>query len=190
MKPLPRSFYRRSTIRVAQDLLGKNLVRVAGSYIMAGRIVETEAYFGDDPASHSYRGPTPRSQPMFEEVGHAYVYFVYGNHYCFNVVTEKIGRAGAVLIRALEPISGIDRMTLNRKGIKDKGISNGPGKLCQAMGIDKKFNRVDLTGRILFITDGDKSRFKIVRTTRIGISEAKDKAYRFYIKDNEFVSKK
>ncbi|MFH0887193.1 MAG: DNA-3-methyladenine glycosylase [bacterium] len=190
MKPLPRSFYRRSTLRVAKALLGKNLVRVVGGHILAGRIVETEAYFGQDRASHSYRGPTKRSQPMFEEAGHAYVYFVYGNHYCFNVVTEKVGRAGAVLIRALEPVSGMRRMVLNRNGIKDKGISNGPGKLCQAFAIDKKFNRADLTGKVLFITDGEDCDIKVVRTTRIGISEAKEKPYRFYIKSNEYVSRK
>jgi len=190
MIPLPRSFYRRRTLTVARELLGKVLVRKVGKQILAGRIVETEAYFGADPASHSYRGLTPRCKPMFEEAGHAYVYFVYGNHYCFNVVTEQVGRAGAVLIRALEPISGIPLMERNRKTKEKHSLTNGPGKLCAALKIDQQFNRADLTKGNLLIIDGAQKKFRIVRTTRIGIREAKERLYRFYIKNNEFVSRK
>jgi len=177
MGVLPRSFYGRNTKTVARRLLGKYLIRKIGSRKLIGKIVETEAYFQDDPASHSFKGKTERSAPMFEDPGHAYVYFIYGNHYCLNAVTEKFGKAGAVLIRALEPVKGI------------RSATNGPGKLTKALKIDKVFNRADLTRGSLVIAEGDKERYNIVSAKRIGISKASSRLYRFYLKGNEYVSK-
>jgi DNA-3-methyladenine glycosylase len=177
MRALPRSFYSRNTGVVARQLLGKYLVRKIGVRKLIGKIVETEAYFQDDPASHSFKGKTLRCAPMFEEPGHAYVYFIYGAHYCLNAVTEKFGRAGAVLIRALEPVSGIRLPT------------NGPGKLTKALKIDKKFNRADLTKGGLVISEGKPEKLRIVSTGRIGISKASKKPYRYYIEGNKFVSR-
>lgn len=177
MRVLPRSFYSRNTKMVARRLLGKYLIRKIGRRKLTGKIVETEAYFQDDPASHAFRGKTERSAPMFEHPGHAYVYFIYGNHYCLNAVTEKFGKAGAVLIRALEPVSAVNSAT------------NGPGKLTKALRIDKRFNRTDLTKGNLVIAEGKRERYNIVSTKRIGISKASGKLYRFYIKGNEHVSK-
>lgn len=194
MKPLPRSFYSRNTVTVARELLGKYLLRRIGRKVLVGKIVETEAYFEDDPASHSFRGKTPRCAPMFEEPGHAYVYFIYGNHYCLNVVTEKHGTAGAVLIRAIEPVKGIDVMFKLRgkpKGEMEKKIfdlTNGPGKLTQAFKIDRTHNRADLTKGDPVIMKGGHEKIPIARSGRIGISQASDKLYRFYIKGNSFVS--
>jgi DNA-3-methyladenine glycosylase len=177
MRALPRSFYARNTGVVAKQLLGKYLIRKIGARTLVGRIVETEAYFQEDPASHAFKGKTPRSAPMFEEPGHAYVCFIYGAHYCLNAVTERSGKAGAVLIRALEPVSGI------------KLTTNGPGKLTRALRIDKKFNRADLTKGNLVIAEGKPKKHRIVSTGRIGISKASKKLYRYYIKGNKFVSK-
>ena len=177
MRVLQRSFYARNTGVVAKQLLGKYLIRKIAGRKLVGKIVETEAYFQDDPASHSFKGKTPRSAPMFEEPGHAYVYFIYGAHYCFNAVTEKSGKAGAVLIRALEPVSGI------------KLATNGPGKLTRALMIDKKSNRADLTKGNLVIAEGKSEKLKIVMTGRIGISKASKRLFRFYLKDNKFVSR-
>jgi DNA-3-methyladenine glycosylase len=177
MRTLPKSFYARNTGVVARQLLGKYLVRKIGGRKLIGKIVETEAYFQDDPASHSFKGKTPRSAPMFEEPGHAYVYFIYGAHYCLNAVTEKFGRDGAVLIRALEPISGIRLNT------------NGPGKLTKALKIDKKFNREDITRGSLTIAEGKPEKIRVVSTGRVGISKASNKPYRYYIEGNKYVSK-
>jgi len=177
MRVLPRSFYSRNTKIVARRLIGKYLIRKIGRRKLIGKIVETEAYFQDDPASHSFRGITERSAPMFEDPGHAYVYFIYGNHYCLNAVTEKFGRAGAVLIRALEPVNGIRLAT------------NGPGKLTKALKIDRRLNRADLTRGSLVIAEERRERYNIVSAKRIGISKASNKMYRFYIKGNAYVSK-
>ena len=177
MRILPRPFYSRNTKIVARRLLGKYLIRKIGRRRLVGKIVETEAYFQDDPPSHAYRGKTERCAPMFEHPGHAYVYFIYGNHHCLNAVTERYGKAGAVLIRALEPIKGMKRST------------NGPGKLTRAFKIDMKFNRADLTKGALVIAEGERERYNIISTKRIGISKASNKLYRFYIKGNEYVSR-
>lgn len=177
MRVLPRSFYSRNTAIVARQLLGKYIVKKISNRKLIGKIVETEAYLESDPASHAFRGKTPRSAPMFEHPGHAYVYFIYGNHYCLNAVTEKFGKAGAVLIRALEPIRNISLST------------NGPGKLTKALKIDKKFNRADLTRGSLVIAEAKRERYNIVSTKRIGISKASSKLLRFYIKGNDHVSK-
>jgi DNA-3-methyladenine glycosylase len=189
MGKLPRSFYHRPTLEVAPDLLGKILVRVKQNAITAGKIVEVEAYRNsDDAASHAHRGLTPRNVLMFGEAGHAYVYFIYGMYFCVNVVTEKRGIAGACLIRALEPIEGIETMKKRRPvdGLHD--LANGPGKLCLAMAIDKKLNGEDLLGDTLTILDGDEPA-KIKRSPRVGIRVATNKRWRFSIDGNPFVSK-
>ncbi|MEM4611990.1 MAG: DNA-3-methyladenine glycosylase [Candidatus Nitrosocaldus sp.] len=192
---LSRKFYARDTVEVAKSLLGKVLVRVIDGNILSGMIVETEAYTRDDPASHAYRGVTARNKVMFGDVGHAYVYFIYGNHYCLNVVAKsKDMEAGAVLIRAVEPIQGIEVMMRNRggyaRGIRVEMLTNGPGKLTQALSIDSRHNGLDLTvGGELYIEEGKSiSDRDIVATGRIGISEGTDRLWRFMIRDNRFVS--
>ncbi len=183
---LSRKFYSRNTKTVAKELLGKILVHKK----CKGKIVETEAYFGkNDPASHAHCKITKRNIIMYQKPGTAYVYFTYGNHWLLNVVTEKEGIPGAVLIRAVEPLEGIKIMKRRRKINNIKNLSNGPGKLTKAFGINKKHNGLDLTKDNLFIEDS-KEKFEIVNTTRIGISKGREKLLRFYIKDNEFVSKK
>jgi DNA-3-methyladenine glycosylase len=186
---LPRSFYRRPTLEVAPDLLGKVLVRRQGRRITSGRIVEVEAYCGmDDPASHAYRGPRLRNAVMFGEAGHAYVYFIYGMYYCVNVVTERKGVAGACLVRALEPVEGIEWMK-KRRGVESlHDLTSGPGKLCLAMAIDCGLNGADFLGPALFLTDtGGTVRIK--RSPRIGIRNAADRRWRFFVEDNPFVTK-
>jgi len=191
MEALKRDFYERNTKVVAKELLGKILVHRLPEGDTMGRIVETEAYFGNgDPASHASRGKTPRNSIMFGPPGHAYVYFNYGMHYLFNVVTEKEGVPGAVLIRALEPLRGIDFMFKKRKVKELKLLTNGPAKLTQALGIDISHNGLDLVNGEIFACDDKKAVFNIVSASRIGISVGKDDLLRFYIADNQFVSKK
>lgn len=190
-KTLPKSFYRRDTKEVAIDLLGKILVRRTQEGTVKGKIVETEAYYGpDDPASHAYKGMTKRAQIMWGSPGIAYVYFTYGMHYLLNVVTEEEGKAGAVLIRALEPKEGIELMKRRRNFCDLKNLTNGPAKLTQAFDITTRENGVDLTGRKLWIEEGSGEKFEVVSTSRIGIRAGKEAKLRFYIKGNEFVSKK
>jgi DNA-3-methyladenine glycosylase len=188
MKKLNYNFYNRKSEVVARELLGKYLSFNSGGKKLIGKIVETEAYHQNDPASHSYNGPTPRSQIMFGPPGFAYVYFIYGMYHCFNVVTEPKGCGGAVLIRALKPVAGLEIMQENRKQTKLKNLTNGPGKLTQAFGITKKHNGADLVKSTLTICQNGSKRPDIVTTTRIGLSKAENKQLRFYIKDNEFVS--
>ena len=191
---IKRKFYSRDTVDVAKDLLGKILVRVIDGKILSGMIVESEAYRStDDPASHSYRGMTERNSVMFGEPGHAYVYFTYGNHYCLNIVArDSAAPAGAVLIRAIEPIEGVPLMQRYRKTSDLYNLTSGPGKIAQALMITKKQNGIDVTKREdLYLVNGkniDKS--EIVATSRIGISIALDKQWRFLLADNDFVSRK
>jgi len=189
---LPSAFFARNTVKVAPDLLGKYLVRLRDGKRMIGRIVEVEAYRGsDDPASHAFRGMTLRNTPMFGDPGHAYVYFTYGNHYCLNITTEKAGTPGAVLLRALEPVEGIDAMRRFRPNVPDFELTNGPGKLTKALAIDKSLNEQDMTIRgPLFVTDPGKGDMEIWSSTRLGIREGLDRLWRFYIKGNSYVSKK
>ena len=192
-KPLSRSFYNSSTVSVAKRLLGKLIIRKLNGRIIAGKIVETEAYTSGehDPASHAYRGITKRNKVMFGKNGISYVYFTYGMYFMFNVVAKnKTEDAGAVLIRALEPIKGIKIMGLNRHVKNESNITNGPGKLTQAFAIDKKFNGIDLTKKgKLYITNFEPRKEEISSSTRIGISFARDKKWRFYLNGNRFVSK-
>jgi len=184
MKVLPRKFYMNDTKQAAKDLLGKTLVRKIGNQILSGVIIETEAYKGkNDPASHASRKKTERNKIMFGEVGHAYVYFTYGMHYCFNVVAKKEeDKAGAVLIRAIQPQQGIKHMVKNRKTDVISNLTNGPGKLTQAMQITLKQYDLDLTkNSSLFIIDGKKPT-KIMAKPRIGIKTGIDKLWNFSYK--------
>lgn len=179
MKQLPKSFFGRDTVEAAKELLGKVIV-VNG---VKGRIVETEAY-GRDPASHAFK-KTDRSSLMFDTHGHAYVYLIYGMYNCLNFTTSK--KAGAVLIRAVEPLSGIDRMKERRKTDNVYNLCSGPGKLCSALGIDKSLNGLKLGKEIKVYDDGFK--VKIGKSSRIGIKDALNLQWRFFVKGNEFMSK-
>jgi len=191
LTPLSREFYSRSTLTVAQDLLGKFLVRHCGPSQIIGRIVETEAYRGeDDPASYAFKGRNERCALMFEEAGHAFITCLHG-YSCFNVVTERKGIPGAVLIRAVEPIAGIDLMRSNRRTTDIFQLSNGPGKLTQAFAITRDCNGLDLTCNDEFFIANSPSvvQLNLAVGRRIGVRAGADKLWRFYIKDNLFVSK-
>jgi len=183
MNIISRSFYARDTVQVAQDLLGKILVRKIDGNAITGVIVETEAYrYKDDPASHSFGGMTERNKAMFGEVGKAYVYFTYGMHYCVNAVAHSHDYpAGAVLIRSLVPQNGIDFMSRKRNTSDISNLTNGPAKLTQALKITKKEYGEDLTKRsTLYITEGlEVKKSEILSGPRIGIRKATDKLWNF-----------
>lgn len=202
---LKRKFYNRPTLDVAKDLLGKKIVHYINGKRLVGKIVEVEAYIGAiDKAAHSYNNRrTKRSEIMFGPPGYAYVYLIYGMYNCINVVTQNEGKGTAVLIRAVEPVENIETMAYNRynrpiESLKKRQIINltdGPGKLCMAMGITKAANNgMDLCGNTLWIEKAAEDRtFEIVRTTRVNIDYAEEAVHfpwRFYIKDNPFVSRK
>jgi DNA-3-methyladenine glycosylase len=184
---LRRRFYERDSVAVARDLLGKVLVH--GD--VAGIIVETEAYpGGDDLASHSARGVTPRTRVIFGPAGHAYVYFIYGMYECLNLVAEPEGVAGCVLLRALEPVAGIERMRERRPSARRlEDVASGPGKLTSAMGITRAHNGADVTRGSLVVREPAEMRpVEIAVTSRIGIRQCADRPLRFLIKGNRFVS--
>ncbi len=184
MKILPRNFYARNTVRVAKELLGKTLVRKIGNKIISGIITETEAYrYKDDPASHAFRGLTERNKVMFGQVGIAYVYFTYGMHYCVNAVARSSSYdAGAILIRAIKPETGIEEMFKNRGIDLLSNLTNGPAKLTQAMKISKKQYGEDLAKvSSLYITEGIKTD-KITSNPRIGIKNGNEKRWNFKMK--------
>lgn len=194
LRRLPRSFYERPTFTVARELLGKVLVRRQGRHFLTGRIVEVEAYLGErDPASHAFRGRTARNEVMFRTGGHLYVYFTYGMHFCANVVTEREGRARAVLLRAVEPLGGIPAMARLR-GVAPGEVRNlcsGPAKLCQAFGIGRSDNGMDLTGPEIWIAE-DAHAFppgRIRRSPRIGISTATRYRWRFTVGGSPYLSR-
>lgn len=183
MQKLPRSFYDRDTKIVAQELLGKFLVHQTPTTRYVGRIVETEAYLGEhDLAAHSSKGLTERTKIMFGPPGYAYVYFVYGMHYCMNVVTEKEGHASAVLLRAVEPVQNLD------------GRTSGPALLCKAMRIDRRLNGHDLLSDNFYLAaDEQPAKFTVVKRARIGVEYARHwskRRLRFYIQGNVCVSRK
>lgn len=199
---LSREFYNRDTLEVAKELLGKNLVTTENNIITSGKIVEVEAYMGlEDKAAHSYGGRrTKRVEVMYGKPGVAYVYFIYGLYYCMNVVAREEGIAQAVLIRAVEPLEGKEvmskrRFNKNYDELKKREIINltsGPSKLCMALNIDKSMNGEDLLGDRIYIEEGNKEKFEIGESPRIGIDyaeEAKDYPWRFFISDNPYVSK-
>jgi len=193
-RKLPRAFYLRSTLQVARDLLGTILVRQIGKNRISGTIVEVEAYRQSDPASHSYRGRTKRNEVMFGEGGHLYVYFTYGMHFCSNIVTGKEGIGEAVLIRAVEPIDGIEWMKKKRKFDSHRkdlhNLTNGPAKLCQAFGFGRPEDGMDLLGNKVFIIRPAEERdFIISRSSRIGIKDGMKKKWRFFVKGNPWVSR-
>jgi DNA-3-methyladenine glycosylase len=201
LQPVPRRFYDRDPKLVARELLGKILIRRQGRKLLAGRIVEVEAYLGQhDPASHAFRGPTDRNRVMFGPPGFAYVYFTYGMHYCVNVACLKEGTAGAVLIRALEPLAGIEEMAVNRDlnlsldiGVAGglKALTSGPARLCEALDITRtRDDGKDLTSlkSDLWIAS-DRSRVgEIARGPRVGITQAADWPLRFYVVGSPYVS--
>jgi DNA-3-methyladenine glycosylase len=177
--PLPLEFYKRDTIEVALDLLGKELVHQSKRDVVSGIITEVEAYLGvEDPACHSYRNRrTPRTEAMYRPGGYSYVYLVYGMHHCFNVVTSNANNPEAVLIRAMHPLLGLKSMQKRRPNVKTfTDFSNGPGKLCQAMGIDLTFNGLPLEGERLFIRPSKNKNFvsEILSGPRVGIDYAGD----------------
>jgi DNA-3-methyladenine glycosylase len=174
----------------AARLLGCHLEREINGQVVRVKIVETEAYHQSDAASHSYKGKTPRTEVMFGPSGHLYVYFTYGMHYCCNIVTGPIGEGSAVLIRAVEPISGEQIMADSRPGQSGINLTNGPAKLCQALKIDKRMNGHDLRyGSLKLIIQPPLLTNNIVQTTRVGITQAKDVPWRFYIRGNPYASK-
>ncbi|MFZ5647207.1 MAG: DNA-3-methyladenine glycosylase [Bacillota bacterium] len=188
---LPESFYSRDTAQVARDLLGKVLVHQSPEGLAAGRIVETESYMQGDPACHAYRGITPRNRAMFGPPGRVYIYFTYGMHYCFNVVTAAAGVGEAVLIRALEPLAGIDIMRARRGRENIRELCSGPARLVKAMGINPGMYGHDLTREPLVLVEGtDIPEEDVVVTTRVGITSGAELPLRFYIKGNRNVSKK
>jgi DNA-3-methyladenine glycosylase len=197
IRPLPRAFFARNPRRVARELLGRVLVRDTGKEFLAGRIVEVEAYLGaNDPAAHSAAGKTARNSVLFGPPGYAYVYFIYGNHYCLNVACEREGKAGGVLFRALEPLRGIEEMAQARK-IKARAprdlirLTSGPGRMAEAFGITRaRDNGCDLTSASsgLWIGNDAFHPGKIQITPRIGIRKAADLPLRYILAGNIFVS--
>ncbi len=202
IRPLHRAFFARDPRRVARELLGKVLIRnvtAARNGPLTARIVEVEAYLGqEDPAAHAAAGNTARTSVLFGPPGHAYVYFIYGNHYCLNVSCEPEGRAGSVLFRALEPLTGLEEMAQARgmelQVPKDViQLTNGPGKLCEAFAITRaRDNGCDLTSTTgsLWIGDDGYCAGTVTTTPRIGITKAADKPLRYLLDGNSFVSRK
>lgn len=189
--PLLREFYARPADEVAPQLLGKVLVHDG----RAARIVEVEAYLGgDDPASHAYRGPTPRNRTMFGPAGHLYVYFSYGIHWCANAVCGSPGEGVAVLLRAAAPLAGLEDMRAARPRARaDRDLCSGPAKLCQALGIDGSHDGVDVVAGergVVLLDDGEPAPARVTRTTRVGISRAVDEPLRWYVADDPNVSRR
>lgn len=214
LAPLPRSFYVRDPLTVARELLGKLLIRCLDKeQILAGRIVETEAYLGaDDPGAHTYRGPTPRNAVLFGPPGHAYIYFIYGNHFCTNVSCLPAGIPGGVLLRALEPVCGIPAMAaLRGLALPDdpthaglsltqlRRLTSGPGRLSAALGITRpQHNACDLcsrTGGLYIASDPEAAEptsaaAEVSTSPRINVTHAPHDEYRFFLTGNPFVSGK
>lgn len=196
---LERSFFARDTLTVARCLLGRRLVRVLDGRRVSGKIVETEAYIGeDDEASHASPGPTERNASMYGAPGSAYVYLIYGMYHCFNIVTARQGFPAAVLVRALEPLEGLDSMRerRGRVGARDvRKLTSGPGRLCQALAIDGRHDGVDLcsAGAPLFLEAGDPvSDAEVATSPRVNVrgdENAVSSPWRFYVKDNPHVSR-
>lgn len=187
-----RNFFRRDAVRVAREILGAYLVRRQNGATLVGRIVEAEAYLHNDPACHAYRGLTPRTRVMFGDAGHGYIYFTYGMHHCFNVVTNAEGVGEAVLIRALEPVEGIEAMyALRAKARRDADLLSGPGKICQAFSLTRSESGVDLIeSDTIYLEKGAvKKNEQVGISARIGLTLATDKPWRFFIKGNPYISK-
>ncbi len=191
--PLPRSFYDRDTVAVARELLGRRLLRETNEGLVGGWIVETEAYLAEhDPACHATRGRTRKNASMFGPPGHAYVYAIHAR-YCFNVVTEPEQIASAVLIRAIEPWTGLAQMQQRRGRDEIQALASGPAKLCEALVIDKRLDGWDLTlGEQLWIAEddaGDRPAFRLEQSARIGVTSGHQLPLRFFASGNPFVSR-
>ena len=190
LRPPAEVLWRLDTLEAARALLGAVLVRDLEGRLLAGRIVETEAYLQDDPASHSYRGRTARNEAMFGPPGHAYVYFTYGNHFCLNIVTGPGGRGEAVLVRALEPLAGLDIMGRLRGRDAPRDLLSGPGKICQGMAIDRRLDGHPLDRPPLRLLADGWDPGEIIATTRVGIRHGADRPWRFYpARSREWVSR-
>lgn len=186
VKKLNKNYFLRDTKKVAEDLIGSLLVRNADDTVLKGMIVETEAYYGEnDPASHASNGKTDRNEIMYGEPGYFYVYLCYGMYYLLNVVTEEKGVPGAVLIRSVKPVKGIEKLKKNRG--RDEDITNGPGKLTEAFEVDKNFNGVDVSGDLLYF-ERQNIDYDIGKSSRVGIKEGKDRLLRFYLKGSSYIS--
>lgn len=193
MKRISKQTFLKSSDILAKEMLGKTLWRKTDFGLIGGKITETEAYLSkNDFSCHASTGKSKRNESMFEEGGISYVYFIYGCYFCFNIVSGEKDSGEAVLIRALEPIAGTEIIYNFRNTKRIMDLTNGPGKLCQALNIDKSCNGINLiTSDELFISEPEqKEDFEIITTTRIGITKSIDLPLRFYIKGNEFVSKK
>ena len=197
LEPLPQAFYDRDPRKVSRALLGKVLVRRERGRVLAGRIVETEAYLDGDPAAHSYVGRTARNDVLFGPPGRCYVYFIYGNHYCLNVSCLPDGTPGAVLFRALEPLVGMERMAVARGAVianakQLKMLTSGPGRMAQAFGVTRERDNgkdfFDTKSDLIIVDDGYRVR-KIEATPRIGITKAADLPWRYLVHGNLFVSR-
>ena len=196
--PLPQSFYQPSAEAVAPRLLGQWLIRRTADDFCGGPIMETEAYFAEDPASHAFGGETVRNRAMYGPPGRAYVYLIYGFHFCVNAVCQRAGRAEAVLIRAIEAEFGEDLMRHNRPVANSIALTNGPGKLCAALAIDRKLDGTDLCdsqSELFIAANPDLKRFRkergpVITTTRVGISRAADLRLRFYLGGSAFISRR
>jgi DNA-3-methyladenine glycosylase len=190
-QPLPRSFFARPAPVVARDLLGRILIGSLGGPRVAGRLVECEAYQQDDPASHSFRGPTARTAVMFGPAGHLYVYFTYGMHFCMNVVTGQEDEGSAVLLRAVEPLEGLEAMRARRRVTDDRLLCSGPARLTRAYGVDRTSDGLDLTiGRALWIARGSGVPDEQVGSgPRVGIRVAVENPWRYVEAGNRFVSR-
>ena len=192
-EPLDESYFSQDTLALARSLLGRILIHRSPEGTTSGMIVETEAYLSrNDPACHASRGKTKRNAAMFGPPGRAYVYFIYGMYYCFNVVSNDEGIGEAVLIRALEPLSGLKLMEKRRRKSKTVlTLANGPGKLCAAMGIDKRLNGLPLFNAPFYLGRGKDIEPDLIKSSgRIGINQARDKPWRFFIEGNLFVSRR
>jgi len=189
---LPRSFFARPSPEVGPNLLGRILVRKVGDgTLLTARIVEAEAYQEDDPASHSFRGRSNRTEVMFGPPGHAYVYFTYGMHHCMNVVTGSTGEGSAVLLRAAEPLEGLEEMARRRGRNDHRALCSGPGRLCQALGIDRAENGLDLVrGRLLWLLEGAPVAPSTISVgPRVGITSGTERPWRFSVQGDRFVSR-
>lgn len=188
---LPRRFFDRPAVEVAPELLGRILVRSLPGIRLAGRIVETEAYEPGDPASHGFRGPTPRNASMFGEPGHLYTYFTYGHHWMANVVTRSAGEGSAVLLRALEPLEGLEEMAARRDRTDPRDLCSGPGKLAKALGLDRAHDGADLTrGRVVWIETGEPvAAQRIACGPRVGLSVGMEQDWRFFEVASPWVSR-
>ncbi len=189
---LPPTFYQQPTLQLARALIGKRLIRICNGVELEARIVEVEAYHQDgDRACHAYAGKTARNAAMFGPAGHLYVYFIYGMHYCMNVVSEAAGTGAAVLIRAMEPLSGLETMHANRPSAKDHyDLCRGPAKCCQSFAIDKKMDGQPLGGKNIWLASDTSIPTQEIREgARIGISKSEDLLWRFWHDRNAYVSR-